>query len=201
MNKKWEYYDVDEEKVNEISSKFNISKLLAKIFVNRNIIDDEELKVFLNPTRDDFYNPFLMPDMEKAVERIIKSIETNEKVVIYGDYDVDGITSTTVLKKFLEERGLNTGAYIPNRLEEGYGLNKEAIQEIIDNKYTLMITVDCGISGIEEVDLCSSLGIDTIITDHHEQLDEIPKAIAVIDAKRRDSKYPFRGLAGCRSCL
>ena len=201
MKKKWEYYDVDEEKVNKISNKFNISNLLAKILVSRNIVNDDEIKVFLNPTRNDFYDPFLMPDMGIAVDRIIKAIETNEKVVIYGDYDVDGITSTTVLKKFLGERGLDVGTYIPNRLEEGYGLNKEAIQEIIDNKYTLMITVDCGISGIDEVDLCNSLGIDTIITDHHEQLEEIPKALAVIDAKRKDNKYPFRGLAGCRCCF
>ena len=201
MNKKWEYYDVDEEKVKYISDKFNISNLLAKILVNRNVIDDEQIKIFLNPTRYDFYDPFLMPDMEIAVDRIIKAIDTNEKVVIYGDYDVDGITSTTVLKKFLEERGLDTGYYIPNRLEEGYGLNKDAIHDIIDKKYTLMITVDCGISGIEEVELCNSLGIDTIITDHHEQLEILPKALAVIDAKRKDNTYPFRGLAGCRSCI
>ena len=201
MNKKWEYCDVDEEKVEEISKKYNISNLLARILVIRNVINDEEIEKFLNPTRNDFYDPFLMPDMEVAVDRILKAINNKEKVVIYGDYDVDGITSTTVLKKFLKERGLDTGAYIPNRLEEGYGLNKEAIEEIIDKKYTLMITVDCGISGIEEVDLCNSLGIDTIITDHHEQLEKIPNAIAVIDAKRKDNKYPFRGLAGCRSCI
>lgn len=197
MNKKWEYYEAQEEKVEEISNKFNISKLLAKILVNRDIVEDEEIKIFLNPTRNDFYDPFLMPDMEIAVNRIIKAIENKEKVVIYGDYDVDGITSTTVLKKFLAERGLDVGYYIPNRLEEGYGLNKEAIEEIINQKYTLMITVDCGISGIEEIELCNKLGIDTIITDHHEQLEELPKALAVIDAKRRDNKYPFRGLAGC----
>ena len=201
MNKKWEYCEVDNEKVEEISNRYNISKLLARILVSRDIIKDNEIKIFLNPTRNDFYDPFLMPDMEIAVDRILKAIENKEKVVIYGDYDVDGITSTTVLKKFLKERGLDTGTYIPNRLEEGYGLNKEAIEEIINKKYTLMITVDCGISGIEEVDLCNSLGIDTIITDHHEQLEEIPKAIAVIDAKRKDNKYPFRGLAGCRSCF
>ena len=197
MNKKWEYYGSDNLKINEISNKFNISKLLAKVLVNREVVDDEQIKVFLSPTRNDFYDPFLMPDMEIAVNRIIKAIEKNEKVVIYGDYDVDGITSTTVLKKFLAERGLDVGYYIPNRLEEGYGLNKEAIKEIIDEKYTLMITVDCGISGIEEIEICNKLGIDTIITDHHEQLEELPKALAVIDAKRKDSTYPFRNLAGC----
>ncbi len=197
MNKKWEYYDINEEKVKEISNKFNISNLLAKILVNREVIEDEQIKIFLNPTRNDFYDPFLMPDMEIAVNRIIKAIENKEKVIIYGDYDVDGITSTTVLKQFLAERGLDAGYYIPNRLEEGYGLNKQAIEEISKEKYTLMITVDCGISGIEEVEYCNKLGIDTIITDHHEQLEELPKALAIIDAKRKDNKYPFRGLAGC----
>lgn len=199
MNKKWEYYSVDNEIVEEISNKFNISKLLAKILVNREVLEEKQIQMFLNPTRNDFYNPFLLPDMEIAVERIIKAIENKEKVVIYGDYDVDGITSTTVLKQFLAERGLDVGYHIPNRLEEGYGLNKEAIEDIISQKYTLMITVDCGISGIEEVEYCNKLGIDTIITDHHEQLEELPKALAIVDAKRKDNKYPFRGLAGCRS--
>ena len=201
MNKKWEYYDVNEEVVKEISSKFNISNLLAKILINRDVIEYDEIKKFLNPTRNDFYDPFLLPDMEIAVTRIMKAIENKEKVVIYGDYDVDGITSTTVLKQFLAERGLEVGYYIPNRLEEGYGLNKEAIEDIINQKYTLMITVDCGISGTEEIEFCNSLGLDTIITDHHEQLEELPKALAVVDAKRKDNKYPFRGLAGCRSCF
>ena len=197
MNKKWEYYDVNEEEIEEISSKFSISKLLAKILINREVIKYDEIKKFLNPTRNDFYDPFLLPDMEIAIDRIIKAIETNEKVIIYGDYDVDGITSTTVLKQFLAERGLEVGYYIPNRLEEGYGLNKEAIEKIVREKYTLMITVDCGISGIEEIELCNKMGIDTIITDHHEQLEELPKALAIVDAKRKDNKYPFRGLAGC----
>lgn len=201
MNKKWEYYDVNDEKVKEISQKFNISNLLAKILVNREIIEENQIQTFLNPTRNDFYNPFLLPDMEIAVARIIKAIQNKEKVIIYGDYDVDGITSTTVLKQFLAERGLDVGYYIPNRLEEGYGLNIEAIEDINNQKYTLMITVDCGISGIKEIEYCNKLGLDTIVTDHHEQLEELPKALAVVDAKRKDNKYPFRGLAGCRSCF
>ena len=197
MNKKWEYYEPNKEQVHKIASKYNISTLLAKILVNREIIKDEEIEVFLNPTRNDFYDPFLMPDMEKAVERIIKAIQLKEKVMIYGDYDVDGITSITVLKQFLLERGLDAEYYIPNRLEEGYGLNKEAIEEIANKKCTLMITVDCGISGINEIDLCNNLGVDTIVTDHHEQLEILPNAYAIIDAKRKDNKYPFRELAGC----
>lgn len=197
MNKKWEFYEENNEKIIEIAKKHNISELLTKILVNRGITDDKEIDTFLNPTRNDFYDPYLMPDMEKAVERIIKAINNQDKVMIYGDYDVDGITSITVLKKFLEERGLKTGHYIPNRLEEGYGLNENAIRSIAKQKYTLMITVDCGISGIEEVDLANQLGIETIITDHHEQLENLPNAYAIINAKRKDSQYPFRGLAGC----
>ena len=197
MNKKWEFYEENSEEIIDIAKKHNISELLTKILVNRGITDDKEIDTFLNPTRNDFYDPYLMPDMDKAVDRIIKAINNQEKVMIYGDYDVDGITSITVLKKFLEERGLKTGHYIPNRLEEGYGLNENAIRSIAEQKYTLMITVDCGISGIEEVELANQLGIETIITDHHEQSESLPNAYAIINAKRKDSQYPFRGLAGC----
>ena len=196
MKKKWNFYEVDEVKIKEISRKYNISELLAKILVNRGITEENDIRIFLNPTRNDFYNPFLLPDMEKAADRIIKAINNNEKIIIYGDYDVDGITSVTVLKKFLKERGLETGVYIPNRLKEGYGLNKEAIKKIIEQNYTLIITVDCGISGMEEIEECNKSGIQTIVTDHHEVGESIPNAYAVVDAKRKDNEYPFRELAG-----
>ena len=196
MNKEWKIYEVDEKKVEEISSKYNLNKLISTILANRNITTEEEIRLFLSPTRKDFHNPFLITDMEKSVERIIKAIENNEKVTIYGDYDVDGITSITVLKSFLKDRGLETSQYIPNRLNEGYGLNNNAIEKIKQQGCDLMITVDCGISAINEINYASSLGIETIITDHHEPGNEIPKAFAVIDNKRKDSKYPFRELAG-----
>ena len=196
MKKKWEYYEQDKELVEQIAKKHNISELLAKILVNRKLLEDEQIDIFLNPKRNDFHNPFLLLDMDKAVNRIIRAITNKEKTIIYGDYDVDGITSITVLKKFLSERGLEVDYYIPNRLEEGYGLNKEAIKEIAKQKYTLMITVDCGISGIEEVKIASNSSIDTIITDHHEPLDNLPQAYCIINPKRKDNTYPFRGLAG-----
>ena len=196
MNKKWQIYQANEEQVEEISKKYNINKLLATILSNRDITEKEQIEKFLNPKRNDFYDPYKMLDMEIAVKRIIKAIENKEKVIIYGDYDVDGITSVTVLKSFLEERGISVAEYIPNRLEEGYGLNKKAVKEIAEQKYTLMITVDCGISAIEEVEYANSLGIETIITDHHEPGNELPKALAVIDAKRKDNTYSFRNLAG-----
>ena len=196
MNKKWEYNEVDENKVLDISKKYDISELLATILVSRNIVEDDKIKVFLNPTRNDFYDPFLMPDMDIAVDRIIKAINDKERIVIYGDYDVDGITSIAVLKQFLEDRGMKVGYHIPNRLDEGYGLNTDAIDEIYNSGYKLMITVDCGISGIDEVEYANSLGIETIITDHHEPLDELPNAIAIMDAKIKTNKYPFNQLAG-----
>ncbi len=199
MTKKWQIYEATQdkqEKIEELKQKYNINQLLATILVNRGIIEQEKLKIFLNPTRKDFHNPFLMPDMEKAVDRIIKAIEKKEKIIIYGDYDADGITSITVLKSFFKDIGIDADYYIPNRLSEGYGLNKTAVEEIANNRYNLMITVDCGITAIEEVELAKIKNIDTIITDHHEVADELPKAIAVIDAKRKDSIYPCRDLAG-----
>ncbi len=196
MKKKWEFYDTDEELVQKLSQQLKMSNILTSILVNRNITSPEKIRIFLNPTRNDFYDPFLLNDMEIAVERILKAIEQKEKVMIYGDYDADGITSITVLKKFLEERGLIVDYYIPNRLEEGYGLNKNAIEKIAKQKYSLMITVDCGISAIEEIKLANNLGIETIITDHHETVEILPEAMAVVDPKRKDNTYPFRDLAG-----
>lgn len=196
MNKKWECYESDNSKVEILEKEYGINQLLAKILVNKNIIEKEEIELFMNPTRKDFHDPFLMPDMETAIDRTLKAINNKEKIVIYGDYDADGITSVTVLKNFLEERGLEVNYYIPNRLDEGYGLNKDAIKKIYDDGYRLMITVDCGISGISEIDYANSLGIETIITDHHEPAEELPKALAVVDAKRKDNKYPFNQLAG-----
>ena len=199
MNKKWECIELDNEKiknVEKIENEYGISNLLAKILVNRNLTKNEDIDLFLKPTRHDFHNPYLMPDMALAVDRIIKAINNKEKILIYGDYDVDGITSITVVKNFLLERGANVTQYIPNRLNEGYGLNKDAIKKISEDGVNLIITVDCGISGIEEVDYANSLGLEVIVTDHHEVGEVLPNAIAVVDAKRKDSTYPFRELAG-----
>ena len=196
MSKKWQIYQVNEDEIKELQEKYKINKLLATILSNRGIIEEEQIKKFLQPKRSDFYDPYKMPDMEITVNRIIKAIENQEKTIIYGDYDVDGITSVTVLKSFLEERGLHVGVYIPNRLDEGYGLNKKAVEKIAKEGYTLMITVDCGISAIEEVKYANELGIETLITDHHEPGEEIPEALAVVDAKRKDNQYQCRNLAG-----
>lgn len=196
MIKKWEFYNSDEKLVDEICERYNLNKVIGKIIVNRHVVNDEDVRIFITPTRDDFHNPFLFKGMDIAVDRIIKAINNKEKILIYGDYDVDGITSTTVLKKYLMDRGISVDTYIPNRLHEGYGLNKKAIDTIKERNIDLIITVDCGISAIEEVDYAVRLGMDIIVTDHHEVGEKLPNALAVIDAKRKDNTYPFRALAG-----
>lgn len=196
MNKKWEVNKYNENEVNELLKECNISRLLAILLCSRGIVAKEQVDLYLSPTRKDFYDPFLMPDMQKAVDRIINAIENKEKVIIYGDYDVDGITSTTVLKQFLAERGLIVDWYIPNRLNEGYGLNKNAIKEINDKGYKLIITVDCGISALEEIKYANDLGMEVIVTDHHEPVEVLPQCLAVVDAKRKDNIYPYNQLAG-----
>ncbi len=196
MKKKWQISQCDKTKVDELVQKYNFNKLLATILVNRNLVEEKDINQFLKPTRSDFYDPFLITDMEIAVDRIINAINKQEKVTIYGDYDVDGITSTTVLKSFLKDRGLETDVYIPNRIDEGYGLNLSAIDTIKENGTDLIITVDCGISANKEIEYANSLGLETIVTDHHEPGEELPNAYAIIDNKRKDSTYPFRELAG-----
>ncbi len=196
MKKRWRIKEETTNRVDEIASKFNLSSITAKVISKKNLTD-EEITKYLNPTRKDFYDPFLMPDMDKAINRICLAIKNNERIIIYGDYDADGITSTTILKRFFRDRGINIDAYIPNRLDEGYGLNKEAIQNIAEEGYKLIITVDCGITAIDEVSLAKELGVDVVITDHHEPLDTLPNAVAVVDCKRKDNKYPFTQLAGC----
>ena len=199
MTKKWQIYEITPEKqeeINKLEKEYNLNTLLATILVNRGITKKEEIEIFLHPTRHNFHNPFLMPDMEIAVQEILKAIESKEKIIIYGDYDADGITSITVLKSFFEDLGLDVDYYIPNRLDEGYGLNKPAIEKIVNEKYDLMITVDCGISAIEEIEYANELGLKTIVTDHHEVGESLPNAIAVVDAKRKDNVYPCRDLAG-----
>ena len=201
MTNKWIVKEINNEKVELLKEKFNLSNLVAKILSNRNILEremqEDDIKKFLNPTRDDFYDPFLLPDMEQAIERIEQAINNNEKILIYGDYDADGITSTTILIKFFKEIGVEVDKYIPNRLEEGYGINNKALEEIKNRGIDLIITVDTGITANDQVKYANELGLDVIITDHHEPSDEIPKAVAVIDAKRKNNKYPFNQLAGC----
>ena len=204
MKKKWKQKNDDEikntnelERCRQIDKKFNTGMIVATILNDMHFKDDKEIEKFLKPKRTDFYDPFLMPDMEKAVSRITKALKNNENITIFGDYDADGITSTTILKRFFHDINKECNVYIPNRLNEGYGLNKNAIKKLSEDGTNLIITVDCGITAIEETKYAKELGIDIVITDHHEPGEEIPDAEAVVDCKRKDNKYPFRELAGC----
>lgn len=196
MNKKWEYIEENEEQIKDIAFRYSISETIARVLMNRGIIEDAQIDNFLHPDIEKLYDPFLFNDMDIAVDRILKCKENNEKVTIFGDYDVDGITSTATLSKFLTELEIQNDYYLPNRLNEGYGLNNEAIDKIAQSGTKLLITVDCGISGYDEVEYAKTIGLDVIITDHHECPEVLPKALAVIDAKRPDSTYPFNSLAG-----
>ena len=196
MKKSWKYEKQSEEEVKRICEKFEVSPLVAKIIVNRKFNSDEEINNYLNPDISKIYNPYLMEDMDKAVERIKKAIDNKERVVVYGDYDVDGITSITVLKKYFKDLGLDVDTYLPNRLDEGYGLNIAAIDKIANQKDTLIITVDCGISAIDEIDYANSKGLEVIVTDHHECGEVLPNAVAIINPKRPNTQYPFAQLAG-----
>ncbi|WP_054870078.1 single-stranded-DNA-specific exonuclease RecJ [Caloranaerobacter sp. TR13] len=189
-------YSEDYSSINEISNAFDISSITAKVIINRGIKTIEECENFINVSLKNLYNPFLLKDMDRAVERIIEAIQKNEQIWIYGDYDVDGITSTTILKLYLEKIGCNVEYYIPNRMTEGYGINKDAIDYIVHKGGQLIITVDCGITANDEVEYCIEKGIDIIITDHHLCESEIPNALAVINPNRKDSDYPFKKLAG-----
>lgn len=195
MKKVWNIREIDEKEVKEYMQKHNISEILAKMLICRDITLDK-VDSYLNPTIDMLYDPYLLNDMDKIVTRIIKARKDNEKVCIYGDYDVDGITSIIVLYNFLKELNIEVSYYLPGRIKEGYGLSKEALDTLSQEKVTLCITVDCGISAHNEVIYAKELGIDVCIIDHHECTRNLPKAHAVINPKRLDSNYPFSHLAG-----
>ena len=199
MQKKlWKYRDkqLNTENIKAFSERFKLPYEMAVLLLLRGISDEKEISLYMNKGLDGVHNPFLLSGMEAACERVIRAIEEKEKIVVYGDYDVDGITSTTVLTDFLESVGAEVDYYIPDRFSEGYGLNILAINKISRSGAGLMITVDCGISSIGETELAKTQKLDVIITDHHSCKAELPRAAAVINPKRADSQYPFSGLAG-----
>ena len=186
----------DKNLQNIITKECNISPITAQILINRGHVEPEEIYNFLNVNLNSLTHPYKMLNLEKAAERVIDAILKNEKIGIFGDYDVDGITSTAVLINFFNEIGYKNYTYhIPTR-EEGYGLNNKTIKRFHDNNVKLIITVDCGIQNFSEVDYANSLGIDVIITDHHEPSEILPGAFAVINPKQRDCNFPFKDLAG-----
>ncbi|SHJ72545.1 single-stranded-DNA-specific exonuclease [Anaerobranca californiensis DSM 14826] len=194
LEKKWLWKEVDKKQVEELANEHNISPFIAELLIKRGI-SSKDVPAFLNPKLEDLYSPFNLKDMEKGVERIIKGVEGKEKILIFGDYDVDGITSTAVLYCGLKELGGEVSYYIPNR-EEGYGLNKQALAQAISQGVSLIITVDCGITALEEVQYCNEQGVNCIITDHHLPPEVLPPAFAIINPKQEGCNYPFKELAG-----
>ena len=194
LEKKWLWETINEAKTKELTQKHNISQLLAELLIKRGIQSDD-VPGFLNPSMEYLHSPFDMKDMGVSVERIKTAITKQEKILIFGDYDVDGITSTTVLYLGLKKVGANVTYYIPNR-NEGYGLNKTALAKNFEQGVKLVITVDCGISAMEEVDYCNENYVDCIITDHHLPPEELPKAYGIINPKQMECSYPFKELSG-----
>ncbi len=182
--------------IDKISKNLGISRLTSKVMANRGIFDLNRARDFLNPDIKDFFDPFLLKDMDIAVDRIIRAIHKKENIWIYGDYDVDGVTSTSILIIFLRTLYENIEFYIPDRMSEGYGLNIEAMDYIIQEEGQLVISVDCGIQSFEVAEYCRDRGIDLIITDHHACGEMLPDAVAVINPNRADNEYPYTKLAG-----
>ncbi|WP_101773080.1 single-stranded-DNA-specific exonuclease RecJ [Peptostreptococcus faecalis] len=195
--KKWTVISKHKPKGNEYTKKLGISDEISQIMTNRNISECDDINMYINPSFELLRDPFLLKDMDKAVERIEAAISNSEKICIYGDYDVDGVSSTSLMMIYFDSIDYPVEYYIPNRLEEGYGLNNEAIDQIKKLDVDLILTVDCGITSVNEVEYAKELGIDVIITDHHECQNELPNAYAVVDHKRPDCEYPFKGLCGC----
>lgn len=196
MEDQWTTTRADEELLSSLQSELGVLPITAQLLVNRGLVDKDAAFSFLNPDLKELHDPFLLSGMREGVDRLIKAVKADEKIAIYGDYDVDGTTSTALLHLFFRELGIETVCYIPERLKEGYGLNNDAIKGLAEAGVKVIITVDCGISDIEVVAYASTLGVDTIITDHHEVPAELPKAVAVIDPLKQDSDFPFTGLAG-----
>ena len=190
---------VKNQQIADLSKVLNIDENLATLLVQRGICTYEEAKTFFRPSLSQLHDPFLMKDMDKAVERVLRAINEGEKVLVYGDYDVDGTTAValvyTYLKPFFKKKKIEF--YIPDRYEEGYGISYKGIEYAAANDFKLIIALDCGIKAVERIDYANSKGVDFIICDHHRAGDVIPNAVAVLDAKRPDCYYPYDELSGC----
>ena len=200
MTNKWITKTLDSQQntiKKKLAAELNISPVLAQLLVQRDINSFEEARRFFRPDLADLHDPFLMADMDKAVERLTVAIRENEKILIYGDYDVDGTTSVALVYKFLKKFYSNVGFYIPDRYNEGYGISINGIDYASTNDFKLIIALDCGIKAIEKIKYASDLHIDFIICDHHNPDNELPNAVAVLDPKRSDCPYPFKHLSGC----
>ncbi|NQT96020.1 MAG: single-stranded-DNA-specific exonuclease RecJ, partial [Candidatus Omnitrophica bacterium] len=196
MRKTWNIREHDKILQKELADKLSIPPIVAQLLINRNIDTSEKAQSFLHPSLLKLHDPSLMKGMDCATSRIKKAISKKEKILIYGDYDVDGISATALLSLVLTHMGAKVDHYIPNRIEEGYGLNKKATNTIIKKKIDLLITVDCGITAHSEIDALNSASIDTIITDHHHPSDKLPKAHIIINPLQKGCDYPDKNLSG-----
>ncbi|MCK4448658.1 MAG: single-stranded-DNA-specific exonuclease RecJ [Candidatus Marinimicrobia bacterium] len=196
MKYNWKIKEVDLQKVQQLNKEQNIPSVISAVLINRGLDNPVVINKFFNPSIDNLYNPFLMSDMDKAVNRLKKAISNKEKIVILGDYDVDGTTATAFLYLFLQEIGLEVSYYIPDREKEGYGVSNRGIDFAIKSSANLIITCDCGINSINEIEYANKNNIDIIVTDHHEPAEVLPDALAVLDPKRKDDIYPFKELCG-----
>jgi single-stranded-DNA-specific exonuclease len=185
------------EHVKQLQEGLQVDKIVATLLLQRGIETYDDAKTFFRPSLDDLHNPFLMKDMDIAVDRIEKAISKNENVLVFGDYDVDGTTSVALMSSYLKTRTENVATYIPDRYDEGYGISYKGIDFAEDNGFSLIIALDCGVKAIEKVVYAKQKGIDFIICDHHRPGNELPKAIAVLDPKREDCHYPYDELCGC----
>ncbi len=187
----------DQNEVKHLSAALNVNMVIARLLVQRGIKTFNEAKAFFRPRLTDLHDPFLMKDMDKAVSRLEKAIAKKEKVIIYGDYDVDGTTSVAMMYSFLKNRIENIEYYIPDRYSEGYGISPKSINYAIENDFSLIVALDCGIKAVEKIADAKNRGLDFIICDHHNPDDEVPPAVAVLDPKQTDCNYPYKELSGC----
>lgn len=198
MEKRWVLKkEADSEVIERLASALDVSKTLANLLGQRGTETFEQAKQFFRPSLEQLHDPFLMKDMDKAVNRITQAFNNGEKVVVYGDYDVDGTTAVALVYSFLKQIHRKLEFYIPDRYEEGYGISYKGIDHAISNGIKLMITLDCGIKAVEKVEYAKQRGLDVIIGDHHRPGDKVPDAVAVLDAKQDDCPYPFKELSGC----
>ena len=187
----------DADNVRQLSSELGVDPVLAELLVQRGVCTFEQARSFFRPSLDDLHDPFLMTDMDKAVERVHQAVAAGEKILVYGDYDVDGTTAVSLVYSFLRRLTRRIDFYIPERYDEGYGVSYKGIDWASENGFGLIITLDCGIKANEKVEYARERGIDMIICDHHLPENELPKAVAVLDPKREDCHYPFDDLSGC----
>lgn len=196
MSKKWDIFPENKDLQKKLADELNISLITAQVLINRNVVSLEQAHFFYAADLSKLYSPFLLKGMDVATQRIKKAIAEKEKIIVYGDYDADGITSTALLFSVFSKLGADVSCYIPNRLNEGYGLNKQALDKAAAENVSLLITVDCGINAVEEVQYAGKLGIDVLITDHHRLGEELPLAFAIINSLQPDCPYPDKNLVG-----